>query len=412
MQKIKAKLSLTAALPSLISIVIGLFAGIIVIVFTDSSKALAAIRNLFLGPLYGIYNPNQSSLTGLGNMLFFMIPLLMTGLSVGFAFKTGLFNIGGSGQFLMGSYVAILLARKLVGVPQGLRWIICILAAGLAGSLLASITGILKAYRNVNEVITSIMLNYTSMYLVNYLIRATGIYDNLKNRTLPVQTKVPTFGLDKIFPRSFVSGGILIGLAIAVFSYVMLYKTTFGYEIRAVGLNRHSARYAGINEKRSIIFSMAYAGLLAGLAGGLVHLAGVGRAIQVRDILPVEGFDGIAVALLGLNHPLGIIFSSLFMAYIKVGGQTIQTLGFAPEIINMMVGIILYVSAMAVLIRKILAVRSRRKQEELEKDSDLKTPGPKILTETKETSTDFAQSEAEGGLDDLPLALDGEDGNG
>ena len=327
----KKRFSITAALPSLFSIVIGLLAGVLVILFTDSSKALSAIRNLFLGPFYGIYNPNQSSMTGLGNMLFFMIPLLMTGLSVGLAFKTGLFNIGASGQFLLGSYVAIHLARKLTVVPNSWRWLISLLGAALAGMLLASIAGMLKAYRNVNEVITSIMLNYTSMYLVNYLIRTMGLYDRLKNRTLPVQTKIPTFGLDRIFPQSFVSGGILIAIALAIISYVLLYKTTFGYELRAVGLNRSAARYAGINEKRSIILSMALAGLFAGLAGGLIHLAGVGRAIQVRDLLPPEGFDGIAVALLGLNHPLGIIFAALFMAYIKVGGQTIQTLGFAPK---------------------------------------------------------------------------------
>ena len=141
------------------------------------------------GPLYGIYNPNQSSLTGIGNMLFFMIPLLMTGLSVGFAFKTGLFNIGASGQFMAGSYVAILLARKLTGIPNSWRWLVALAGAALAGMLLASIAGILKAFRNVNEVITSIMLNYTSMYLVNHLIRATGLYDPLKNRTLPVRQK-------------------------------------------------------------------------------------------------------------------------------------------------------------------------------------------------------------------------------
>ena len=359
----RKRFSLTPALPSLISILIGLLAGIIVILIADSSKALLAVRNLLLGPLYGIYNPNQSSLTGIGNMLFFMIPLLMTGLSVGFAFKTGLFNIGASGQFLAGSYVAILLARKLTGIPNSWRWLIALFGAALAGMLLAGIAGILKAFRNVNEVITSIMLNYISMYLVNYLIRATGLYDPLKNRTLPVQTEIPKFGLDKLFPKSFVSGGILIAIAIAIICYVLLYKTTFGFELRAVGLNRHASRYAGINEKRSIIMSMALAGLFAGMAGGMIHLAGVGRAIQVRDVLPPEGFDGIAVALLGLNHPLGIIFASLFMAYLKVGGQTIQTLGFAPEIINMMIGIILYVSAMAVLIRKLLSIRAKKRSE-------------------------------------------------
>lgn len=341
-------------LPSVIAIIIGMIISIVVMIAANPSNAPTAILRLFMGPF------NTPGTAGIGNMLYLMIPLLMCGLSVGFAFKTGLFNIGASGQFIIGAFVAILIGAKATMIPESLRWIIALLGSALAGAVWGSIVGILKAYRNVNEVITSIMLNYIGMYLVNYLIPVMGIYNRLKNNTINIQTQVPKFGLDLLFPFSFVSGGILIAIAIAIILYFIIQKTTFGFELKAVGLNRHASRYAGINENRSIILSMTIAGALSGLAGGLVFLSGIGRHISVVDVLPQEGFDGIAVSLLGANHPIGIIFSSLFVAYIKMGGQAIQTLGYTPELIQMMTAIILYISALSLLFKNLLGRRKRR----------------------------------------------------
>ncbi len=340
-------------LPSLIAIVIGMIISIIVMFVANPENAFRAVIQLFKGPF------NTPGMKGLGNLLYYMIPLMMTGLSVGFAFKTGLFNIGASGQFIVGAFVSILIGAKFTAVPESVRWIFALLGATLIGGIWGSIVGILKAYRNVNEVITSIMLNYIGMYLVNYLIPVLGIYNRLKNNTINISTHVPKFGLDKLFPGSFASGGIFIAVIIAIILYFVIDKTTFGYELKAVGLNRFASRYAGINENRSIVFSMMIAGALSGLAGGLVYLSGIGRHISIVEVLPQEGFDGIAVSLLGANHPLGIILSSLFMAYINMGGQSIQTLGYSPELIQMMTAIILYISALSLLFKQLLGRKSK-----------------------------------------------------
>lgn len=352
------------ALPSILAVIIGLIIGIIIIVITNPEQAGEAIPKFFLGP----FNLGQ---TGIGDLFYHMTPLLMTGLSVGFAYQTGLFNIGASGQFLAGGFLAIFVSVKLEGIiPSSLLWILALLIAGLGGAVLASIVGLLNAYRNVNEVITCIMLNYTSLYLVNDLIKRLGIYNQMKNNTVSFETAVPKMGLDLIFPGTIAGGGIIIGTLLMIVLHIILHKTTFGYEQKGVGLNRNAAKYAGISEKRSIVLSMAIAGFLSGLGGGLLYLSGAGNHLTVQEALPQEGFDGIAIALLGLNEPIGIFFATMLIAYLKMGGQAIQTLNYAPELITMLIAIILYISALSVFFQRLL-LRSRRK-----KINSAKTRGP------------------------------------
>lgn len=344
---------LTKAAPSLIAVVIGLIVGIIIIIMTNPTNAAKAIPQFFMGPF-------TRGWVGLGDLFYIITPVLMTGLSVAFAYQTGLFNIGASGQFLFGAFLAILVGIKLKNViAPSILWIICLLAAGIGGGLIASITGILKAYRNVNEVITSIMLNYTSLYIVNYLIKKWKIYNQLKNQTLPLSTSIPKMGIDKIFPGTISGGGIVLAIITVIILHIVLNKTIFGFEIKGVGLNRHSAKYAGINENKSIVLSMTIAGVLAGLAGGMLYLSGAGNNISVENVIPNEGFDGIAISLLGLNEPIGVLISASFIAYLKMGGQAIQTLGFAPELITMIISIILYISALSVLFSRILGKRKK-----------------------------------------------------
>lgn len=344
---------LRAAAPSLIAVLIGLIVGIIVIIITNPENAGRAIPLFFKGPF-------NRGLTGFGDLLYHMTPLIMTGLSVGFAFQTGLFNIGASGQFLMGGFLAILVSAKLEGtVPAGLLWILAFLIAGIGGALMGAIVGALKAYRNVNEVITSIMLNYSSMYLVNYLIKDLGIYNQLKNNTISIQARIPKMGLDKIFPSTIAGGGFIIALLFVALVFIVLKKTTFGYELKGVGLNRHAAKYAGINENRSIILSMAIAGALAGFGGSMLYLSGAGNHLTVQEVIPAEGFDGIAIALLGLNDPIGILLSTGLIAYLKMGGQNIQVLGYAPELITMIISFILYISALSVLFSRLLSKKNK-----------------------------------------------------
>lgn len=347
--------ALRKAAPSLIAILVGFVVGLFIIVATNPAAAGEAIPEFFMGPLV-------NGRAGVGNLFYHAVPLLLCGLAVGFAFQTGLFNIGASGQFLIGGFVAIYLSSRLSQVvPSSFMWVIGLLAAAFAGALLAAIVGFLKAYRNVNEVITCIMLNYIVMYVVNDLIKRWDIYDMLRNTTIAVATHVPSMGMDVLFPGTIAGGGFFIGVVMVVILHFILKKTTLGYEMKGVGLNRHAAKYAGINEKGSIIKSMAIAGAMAGLGGGLFYLSGAGTAIAVVNVLPQEGFDGIAVSLLGLNEPIGILLSALFFAYLKMGGQAIQTLGYAPELITIIISFILYVSALSVLFRQLLEHRPKDK---------------------------------------------------
>jgi simple sugar transport system permease protein len=204
------------------------------------------------------------------------------------------------------------------------------------------------------------MMNYIGTYAVNYLIVRT-VYDSLKNQSQRVNSTavIPKMGLDLIFREgnniSSANGGIIIAVIMAVILYVVLERTKFGYELKACGFNRDAAKYAGINEKKSIIYSMLIAGAMAGLGGALLYLAGSGKGIDVLDVLAEEGFNGIPVALLALNSPLGIIFSGVFIAYLTQGGFVMQLLNFAPQIIKIIISIIIYFSAFALVLKGFLA---------------------------------------------------------
>ena len=216
------------------------------------------------------------------------------------------------------------------------------------------------------------MLNYIALYLINYLIKISYLFDSLKNQSVNVAATavIPKAGLDQIFfilkgkyhDASSVNAGILIAIGIALLMYVLLNKTTFGFELKAVGYNRHASRYAGISENRAIITSMAIAGGLAGGAGALMYLAPAsGMHIHVEEVLAAQGFNGIAVALLGMSSPLGIIFTGLFIAHITVGGAYLQSLRYMKEIIEVIIGLIIYFSAFSLLVRDMI-LRANKKR--------------------------------------------------
>lgn len=350
-----------AIYPSLMSIAFGLILGGIILLVTKPGNAAAGFLTLIKGPI------GPQPLRSIGNMFFYATPIMLTGLSVAFAFKTGLFNIGASGQYFVGAFAALVFGVKATFIPVEFRWILAIVAAFLAGAIMAGLTGVLKAFWNVNEVISSIMFNYISMYTVIYLIKKWDLYNPLRNESITIPTQIPKMGLDKLFPRSFVGGGALIAIMAAIVIFIIIEKTTFGYELKAVGYNRDAARYAGINEKRSIILSMFIAGGLAGMAGAVNFLVGTSRHISLQKLVPMEGFDGIPVALLANSHPIGVIFSSLFIGYLRINAQAMQTYGYVPEIIDIVVAVILYSTALTVLFRN-FGDKLRRRTKNIEKE--------------------------------------------
>ena len=296
-------------------------------------------------------------------------PLIMTGLSVAFAFKTGLFNIGAAGQYTVGVFGALYFAIIL-----HMPWYVCLLAAMVCGAIWGAVPGFFKAYFNVNEVITSIMFNWIGLYLVNELMYSTikGMYDQKTTRTYKLssvspESLIPNMGLNTIFKTNSTTIAIFIAIIIAIIMYIVLSKTTFGYELKACGFNKDAAKYAGINEKRNIVLSMTISGALAGIGAGLYYLSGGSEwNPQVATALPAIGFNGIPVALLALSNPIGVVFAAIFVAHISVGGAYLPTKYFQPEIADFIVAVIIYLCAFVMLFKGIVTNMIQKKKQKAE----------------------------------------------
>lgn len=354
--KNKKKRSYVGILSSIFAIVIGLLVGLVVLLLCNPSQALPGFGTILTGAL-------THGMKGIGQVFYYATPIILTGLSVGFAFKTGLFNIGTPGQFLVGGFGAVYVGILWTNLGRG-QWVAALIASIIFGAVWGLVPGILKAYFNVNEVISSIMMNYIGLYLVNWITKSyKPLFNNLRNESKNVAANavIPKMGMDKLFPGSSVNGGIVIAILVVIIIYLVLNKTTFGYELKAVGFNKDASKYAGINEKKSIIMSMMIAGAIAGLAGGLLYLAGTGKHIEVKDVLGSEGFTGISVALLGLSHPIGVLFSGIFIAYLTAGGFYLQLYEFSTEIIDIIVAVIIYFSAFALIVKSMIGKFQKKK---------------------------------------------------
>lgn len=340
---------------SFVAVLAGLVIGFIVIFIANPSNALNGFLTLIQG---GFSNGSR----GIGQVLNNATPIILTGLSVGFAFKTGLFNIGTPGQFVIGAFTAIYVGVKWTFLPGSIHWLVAILVAAIAGAIWGAVPGIMKAYLNVNEVIASIIMNYIGMYTVNYIIPLT-VFNIKKNETLSVASTavIPQFGLEHFVPN--VNGGIVIAIILVIIMHIILNKTVLGYELKACGFNQDASKYAGINSKRKVVYSMMIAGALAGIGGALLYLGGTGKGLAVVDSLAAEGFNGIAVALLGLSNPLGILVAGLFVAHLTIGGSLMQIYGFIPQIVDIIIAIIIYFSAFSLMIKGFIANGALRKNK-------------------------------------------------
>lgn len=355
----KKKDALLSIGASLLCIVIGLFVGLIILFCINSENAIDGFVRIVKGGFY-------LAPKGIGSEISQAAPLIMTGLSVAFAFKTGLFNIGAAGQYTVGVFGALYFALIL-----HMPWYVCLLAAMVCGAIWGAVPGLFKAYFNVNEVITSIMFNWIGLYLVNELMYSTvkGMYDSKTTRTYKLssaspQSLIPDMGLNSIFRTSSTTIAIFIAIIIAIVMYIILNKTTFGYELKACGLNKEAAKYAGINEKRNIVLSMTISGALAGIGAGLYYLSGGSEwNPQVATALPAIGFNGIPVALLALSNPIGVVFAALFVAHISVGGSYLPTKYYQPEIADFIVAVIIYLCAFVMLFKGIIMSKLQKKDK-------------------------------------------------
>ncbi|MDD6022450.1 MAG: ABC transporter permease [Oscillospiraceae bacterium] len=389
---------------SLISILIGMVVGGIIVLIVGLTNDTISVKGAFEGIkliFFGILSTGRDaagnltfgfSPVNLGNMLFRATPIILTGLSVAVAFKTGLFNIGASGQYLMGTAATLYLALTIPtsSVPAWLVWIIAFAGGIIAGALWGAIPGLLKAHLNINEVLACIMTNWIAANLVTWFFESSPLRNSMDygktgyiQKTTANAVSTAKLGLDRIFPGSQVNAGILIAILLAVLIYILMSKTTLGFELKACGSNRHAAKYAGIKDKKSIVLSMAIAGALSGAAASLYYLSGNTEFFwSTYQSLPAEGFNGIPVALLAYNNPIGVIFSGCFMSMLNIAGQQLKTLtAYNEYITDIIIAAIVYLSAFSLFIKMIINGRKKRKKEEVPvptADSDIGDDGAGI----------------------------------
>ena len=371
-------------LASILSIIIGLVVGCVIILIVgmtsdtlSPSSAWDGIRLIF-GGLFSTGRDAAGALTfgfnptNIGNMLFRATPLILTGLSVAVAFKTGLFNIGAPGQYLMGTMVTLMLALGIPSevVPAWLIWIIAFVGGCLAGAVWGEIPGLLKAFLNINEVLACIMTNWLAANLVTWMFDISNfknVVENTKSGYIYKTTfngvATPKMGLDHLFPNSQVNMGIVIAILIAILMYIIMSKTTLGYQLKACGANRHAARYAGIQDRRNIVLSMAIAGALAAAGASLYYLSGNTEFYwSTYQSLPSTGFNGIPVALLAVNNPIGVIFTGCFMSMLDISGLQLTNLtAYNEYITDVIIATIVYLSAFSLVIKMFISGRKKRK---------------------------------------------------
>ena len=342
------KKKLLSVLPSIISILIGLIVGWYLLFVTNPQDS-------FLGMITILRGGFIDGISGLGTLLYTAYPIILTGLSVGFSIKTGLFNIGSSGQFTIGAIVAIIIGVKATSLPPVIHSVVAVIAGTIAGGLWGAISGLLKAKFKVNEVISGILLNYIAMLCTNILIKKY-VFDSTFNRNLDVAKTaiIRSNLLDSILPGSKVNIGFFIVLGVVIFMKIFIDRSTAGYEFKITGKNTFAGSYAGMNYQKNVIVSMLIAGMLSGLGGALMYLSDFGDHITVVDSVLQQGFTGISVALLGMSNPIGILVASLFIAQLSIGGNYLQLFCYSPEVVDIIIAIIVYCGALVYPIKMII----------------------------------------------------------
>ncbi len=346
---------------SLSAVFLGLVAGAILI---------ALLGNNPFNAFFYLFRGGLMSSERFGNTLATATILLLTGLSVSFSFKTGLFNIGAAGQMLIGGLCASAVAL-FIPLPRPLLLIAIILVAIIGGALWGFIPGILKAIFNVHEVVSTIMMNWIAYWLVYYSVQLhlKGEFVETESRSIPELCTLRASWLSSLFGSDYINYGLFLGILAMVFYKLVLDKTTIGYELKAAGYNKSAAEYGGIKVNRNIVVSMMISGALAGLAG-LSYYVGYSLNIQI-GILPSQGFDGIAVALLGAGNYLGIALSAIFFGILHVGkGFMSANTTVPPDIADTIIAVIIYFTATSLIFKrfwdKVFKMRTKKQEKKEE----------------------------------------------
>ena len=333
---------------SLICILIGLLVGFIALLIIEPSGAVEGILTIIKNFLS--YSKSSLQLKNFGSTLVKTAPLLMCSLSVLFAYKVGLFNIGAAGQYVMGAGACLFCAIVLKW-----NWFPCMLAAALAGALWAALVGLLKAFCNVNEVISGIMLNWIGLYLVNMILtnyaKDTSTPYTRSLKTNASDAVLPSLGLDKLFGNQYAGLAIVLSVLFAIAVFILLNYMKLGYELRATGFNKNAAKYAGMAEKRNIILSLVISGMMAGLGASFLFQTDIQQWEVTATSVPDMGFNGIAAAFLGGLNPIGTVFASYFIQHITDGGSHLDLNYYCAQISQLIAAVIIYLCGFAGFIR-------------------------------------------------------------
>ena len=347
-------------LASLVCVILGLLIGYIVLLFINPDGAGEAITDVMKNFL--TYSKPETQVKYLGNTLVKTAPLLMCSLSILFAYKVGLFNIGAAGQYCIG--VALSLYAALA---WGWSWLPCMLLAMVGGALLGAISGLLKSYCNVNEVISGIMLNWIVLYLTNMLL--TQVKEDTSPYTFVLSHKnasaiLPSLGLGSLFNgNQYVGLALPLSIVIAILVWVVLEKTRIGYELRATGNNKNAAMYCGMAEKRNIIMTLAISGMLAGLGAAMLYLTGYEQWQCSTSSVPGMGFSGIAAAFLGGLHPIGTILASFFIQHITAGGAYVDKTMYCAQVSDLIAAVIIYLCGFVLFMKYAMNSAIARREE-------------------------------------------------
>ena len=345
---------------AVICALVGILVGFIILLIINAEHAPKAISVILKNFMY--YRNNGKKLYDLGQTLVKAVPLILCGIAVLFAYKTGMFNIGVAGQYCIGIGISLWCA-----LAWHLPWFVCLVLAVVCAALWASIAGLLKAFCNVNEVIAGIMLNWISLYLVNVLMQNERVMNVGKSETYSIAATspgslLPTLGLGAFFhDNEYVSIAIPLTILVAILVNIILKDSVMGYGLRATGLNKHAAKYAGMQDKKNLILTMVVSGAIAGLAASLFYLTDV-QPWKTSSTVPAMGFNGIAVAFLGELNPIGVIFSGYFIQHITQGGSFIDTKYFNPQIADLISSIIIYSCAFMFLFKTQISKLLERKK--------------------------------------------------
>lgn len=334
-----------------------------------------------IGSFAALFNGAFGKPKYISNVIIKATPLLLTGSAVAFAYKAGLFNIGGEGQYIAGTVLAVVVGSQ-INLPAPLQIPIVILVGTLGGAVLGGLVGWLKARFGIHEVITSIMFNWIALYLNNFVVQTDLFHKANSTATIPVNDssftmllpnwKVSKEGMDalsgipwfkEMLVKTDMNVGIIVAIVAAVFIWWLLTRTKVGYEIRAVGLNKDAAQFAGISVEKNVVLCMVISGALCGLAGALTITGTSPHSISTLAAFENNGFNGLSVAFIAGCSPIGCIPASFLFAGLIYGGQSVQQVMGAPtEIINIMIGTIVFFMALGGIV-PMLAERIERKRK-------------------------------------------------